>query len=205
MSVSKKIGDKLHGKLVSQAIKLKKERIEQGEIVPVVPVALVAPVDPIELARERKANMMRIVGKSNLLRKKVIDVVNKVDKKEMAELSKITGLSVKETTAILTNTKQWKGWKKRQKRLIDTVGIISLQKLIKIVNEGRFSPYQAGLMFQILRGQVMRDPVKKSDATTSINIGDNRRVNVYYPNFTPKVTATQFNNEPTEPKEPETV
>ena len=204
MSIAKKNSVKLQGKLSSKAKEIKKHKVEQGQIVPVAPVALVAPVDPIELARERKANMMRIVGKSNLLRKKVIDVVNKVDKKEMAELSKITGLSVKETTAILTNTKQWKGWKKRQKRLIDTVGIISLQKLIKIVNEGRFSPYQAGLMFQILRGQVMRDPVKKSDATTSINIGDNRRVNVYYPNFTPKVTANQFNNEPTEPKEPET-
>jgi hypothetical protein len=91
----------------------------------------------------------------------------------------------------LSGRAEFKEWKKKQTRIIDVVGITTLKNLITIVNQGRLSPYQAGLMFQILRGQIFRD-TKKQEPTNTINIGDNRKVSVFYPNFTPKQKTAEY-------------
>jgi hypothetical protein len=133
--------------------------------------------------------------------KAVEKVVTNFSKSELTELSKASGLSIKAVKSIVSNKKSFKQWKARQSRGIDLVGLSALAKLIRTVSEGRVSPYQAGLLFQMLRGQIIREP-KNTNPTTSISIGDNRRVNVYYPNFTQKDKQTEFN---TAPKTPETL
>ena len=131
--------------------------------------------------------------------KAVEKVVTNFSKSELTELSKASGLSIKAVKSIVSNKKSFKQWKARQSRGIDLVGLSALSKLIRTVSEGRVSPYQAGLLFQMLRGQIIRE-AKNTNPTTSISIGDNRRVNVYYPNFTQKDKQTEFNTAPKDPK-----
>jgi hypothetical protein len=150
-----------------------------------IPLEVLQPLTIDPKTEERRETMRELNNKRLALNKKIDQSVAKLEKKDIIEMAKLTGLSIKNTRELLTERKEWKGWKARQVRMIDTVGIVTLKNLITTVNQGRLSPYQAGLMFQMLRGQILRD-TKKLDATTSINIGDNRKVNVYYPNFTPK-------------------
>lgn len=135
--------------------------------------------------RDKRAEMIAINKNRIALNEVVKKNIEKYDKRDILEISKITGLSTRATRDVLANKKDFKNWRAKQMRMIDTVGLTTLKQLITIVNQGRISPYQAGLMFQMLRGQIIRSP-KKGDPTTSINIGDNRKVSVYYPNFTPK-------------------
>lgn len=150
-----------------------------------IPLEVLQPLTIDPKTEERRETMRELNNKRLALNKKIDQSVAKLEKKDIIEMARLTGLSIKATRELLTERKEWKGWKARQVRMIDTVGIVTLKNLITTVNQGRLSPYQAGLMFQMLRGQILRDP-KKLDATTSINIGDNRKVSVYYPNFTPK-------------------
>lgn len=144
-----------------------------------------------EIAQQRRDQMAVINGNRALIKKEIATVKTKLEKKDIEEIAKLSGLSVKATRGILTGKGEWKEWKRRQVRMIDTIGLVTLKNLITTVSSGRLSPYSAGMMFQILRGQILREP-KKTEATTSINIGDNRKVSVYYPNFTPKDKKDEF-------------
>lgn len=147
-----------------------------------------------ELAKEKRLeNIEHRAELSEVVDKTLVSFT----KADIKKLSEVTGLSVKATRDIITNKKNFKDWKKQQVRIMDTVGLVALGKLITTVNQGRVSPYQAGLMFQMLRGQIIREP-KNTQPTTSISIGDNRRVNVYYPNFTQKDKKEEFNTAKTQ-------
>jgi hypothetical protein len=163
--------------LNSKLKKIKKTAIESGEILP-------APIKDFGYTKEKRLENIQRRGE---ISKAVDKVVNEFSKNEIAELSKASGLSIKAVKSIVSNKKSFKQWKARQSRGIDLVGLSTLSKLIETVHSGHVSPYQAGLLFQMLRPQILRES-KKTDATTSINIGDNRRVSVYYPNFTAKDT-----------------
>jgi hypothetical protein len=111
----------------------------------------------------------------------VESVTTKWNYADIKELSQITGLSVANVKGLLFDKKKLKDWKKQKKRKIDITGMIVMEKLIRTVNEGRLGAYQGGIMFNMLYERFAGS--KQAKADNIINIGDNRQVKVYYPNF----------------------
>jgi len=139
-----------------------------------------------------KEKRLEAVKNRQEIAKQVDKVITKFSKSEINDLAKATGLSTKAVRSIVDSKKSFKQWKARQTRGVNMVGMVVLSKLIRTVNESRLSGYQAGLLFQMLKPQIIKE-ISKTDAMTSINIGDNRRVSVYYPNFTPKDKVAEYN------------
>jgi len=142
-----------------------------------------------EVKEKRLENIKRRAEVAEAVEKTVANF----SKGEIAELSKASGLSTKAVRSIVGSKTSFKQWKARKSRGIDLVGLSTLSKLIETVHGGHVSPYQAGLLFQMLRPQILRQSNKK-EPTTSINIGDNRKVSVYYPNFREKSKEEEIIN-----------
>ena len=131
---------------------------------------------------ERCRALARRTGDSHQkLEQAVESVTTKWNYADIKELSQITGLSVANVKGLLFDKKKLKDWKKQKKRKIDITGMIVMEKLIRTVNEGRLGAYQGGIMFNMLYERFAGS--KQAKADNIINIGDNRQVKVYYPNF----------------------
>lgn len=131
---------------------------------------------------ERCRALARRTGDSHQkLEQAVESVTTKWNYADIKELSQITGLSVANVKGLLFDKKKLKDWKKQKKRKIDITGMIVMEKLIKSVNDGRLGAYQGGIMFNMLYERFAGS--KQAKADNIINIGDNRQVKVYYPNF----------------------
>jgi len=101
---------------------------------------------------------------------------------DIKTLSEMMNLPIKKVKSILGNKSELKDYKKQKKQMIDLGGMNVLAKLIGTIDSSRLSPYQAGMMTSMLYDKFY--PKKKGmEATNTINIGDNRSVKVYYPNF----------------------
>ena len=131
---------------------------------------------------ERCRALARRTGDSHQkLEQAVESVTTKWNYADIKELSQITGLSISNTKEILFSKKKLTDWKRQKTKKIKITGLVVLEKLIRTVNEGRLPTYNAGIMFNMLSGSFM--PKKIDKANNVINIGDNRQVKVYYPNF----------------------
>jgi len=131
---------------------------------------------------ERCRALARRTGDSHQkLEQAVESVTTKWNYADIKELSQITGLSVANVKGLLFDKKKLKDSKKQKKRKIDITGMIVMEKLIRAVNEGRLGAYQGGIMFNMLYERFAGS--KQAKADNIINIGDNRQVKVYYPNF----------------------
>ena len=115
------------------------------------------------------------------------------------ELAQVAGVPVTYATELLTSKRAFVDWRATKRRALDVRGVAVLDKLLRTIGDGRLSPYQAGMMYTMLHDKVMR-PKANNKPENIINVGDNRKVSVYYPNFTAKDKKAEYNTAPKDKK-----
>ena len=139
-----------------------------------------------EAERAKRAERMREIGKKQHYEKgrvelAVTGVKSAWNYQDIKDLAEVTGLSTAKVKQIFFDNKSFKDWQKQKMRKLKITGFATLTKLLTIVNSGRLSPYQAGMLFNMIKPSIIEP--KKDNAQNIVNIGDNRQVKVYYPNF----------------------
>lgn len=165
---------------------LEKHNIEEGKLLDIPKKKKGGKLRLTDAERAKRAERCRALARRTgdshqKLEQAVESVTTKWNYADIKELSQITGLSVANVKGLLFDKKKLKDWKKQKKRKIDITGMIVMEKLIKSVNDGRLGAYQGGIMFNMLYERFAGS--KQAKADNIINIGDNRQVKVYYPNF----------------------
>lgn len=165
---------------------LEKHNIEEGKLLDIPKKKKGGKLKLTDAERAKRAERCRALARRTgdshqKLEQAVESVTTKWNYADIKELSQITGLSVANVKGLLFDKKKLKDWKKQKKRKIDITGMIVMEKLIKSVNDGRLGAYQGGIMFNMLYERFAGS--KQAKADNIINIGDNRQVKVYYPNF----------------------
>jgi len=115
--------------------------------------------------------------------------LGEMDKLSSRKLAKVLGVSRMTAWRILQNQEgEWDDFYQKRKRLLDSASVVVMEKLLSVIESGRLSPSQAGVVFGILSDKVYSP--QTTPILNQIRVGE-KIIKVYYPNFKPPEESDQ--------------
>ncbi|MDD5006694.1 MAG: hypothetical protein PHS33_09375 [Candidatus Omnitrophica bacterium] len=134
---------------------------------------------------KRVGGRPRLTQEEKLIRADgILTALKALDSASKIKWSKTLGIPVKALSKVLDSDDVWNKHVEKVRRGLALLSFDVLETLLKNIKSkaGQLPPHTAGILYGILHDKAMPS-LNQAEAVANINIGDNRQIKVYYPNF----------------------